>query len=111
MSIWNRLNEMDPVARALFLESDDVQKLVIEEHEMRRAYRESLSEAYGTVMICGHEYDAVQALEDVDPVAFNCGFADYTGQDEFCEWSGTYYHADELDDALDAWEAAQEGEG
>lgn len=45
------------------------------EHEER--YREVLNEVYGTVNICGLEYDAAEALEAIDPIAYRCDMADF----------------------------------
>lgn len=33
--------------------------------------KDMLNDVYGTVKICGYDYDAGRALEEVDPVAFN----------------------------------------
>lgn len=41
-------------------------------------YRDMLNECYGQVEICGYKYDAGCALNTVDPIAFRCGYADYT---------------------------------
>lgn len=41
------------------------------------AYDEWLDECYGDVDICGYKYSASRALEEVDPVAYRCGFSDY----------------------------------
>lgn len=43
-------------------------------------YMEFLDEAYGTVTICGMEYNAGTALEACDPVAFRCGLGDYESE-------------------------------
>lgn len=50
---------------------------VLTEREVLEMYRDSLNDCYGTVSICGYEYEAGRALEDIDPVAFRCGFSDY----------------------------------
>ena len=39
-------------------------------------YERELSELYGTVNICGMEYDAGRALRELDPTAFRVGIAD-----------------------------------
>lgn len=43
-------------------------------------YMEHLDDAYGSVQICGMTYDAGQALEAIDPVAFRCGLGDYESE-------------------------------
>ena len=51
--------------------------------DVTEAYRETLREVYGDrqgmISICGLQYDAADALESIDPVAFRCGVSD--------EWS------------------------
>jgi len=43
-----------------------------------KEYDEFLDEAYGTVKVCGYEYDTSQILKEVDPTAYRCGFADWS---------------------------------
>lgn len=38
---------------------------------------EMLDEIYGTVSICGYEYDASYAYQRLDPTGFRCGMLDY----------------------------------
>lgn len=40
-------------------------------------YEEALNEMYGEVSICGMTFNAGHALKELDPIAFNCGKADY----------------------------------
>lgn len=40
-------------------------------------YEDILTDIYGTVSICGMEYDSGRALYKLDPVAFRCGMSDY----------------------------------
>lgn len=46
----------------------------IEKNEQE--YEEQLNEIYGTVSICGIEYNAGHALKLIDETAFRCGLAD-----------------------------------
>ena len=39
-------------------------------------YMDYLDEVFGPVNICGLEYQASQALKEIDPIAFRVGFAD-----------------------------------
>jgi hypothetical protein len=39
-------------------------------------YEEMLNELYGTVSICGMEFDSGRVLRELDPTAFRCGMAD-----------------------------------
>jgi len=50
----------------------DAIEISIEDDE----YEEMLNELYGTVTVCGMEYDAGTVLKEVDPIAFRCGVAD-----------------------------------
>ncbi len=43
-------------------------------------YMEFLNDVYEPVNICGMEYDAGNALEAIDPVAFRCGLSDYESE-------------------------------
>jgi hypothetical protein len=48
------------------------------EREALEAYREMLNECYGNIEIAGLEYTTALALEQVDEIAFRCGFNDWT---------------------------------
>lgn len=48
------------------------------EREALKLYDDFLDEVYGTIKICGYDYDASLALKLVDETAYNCGFADFT---------------------------------
>jgi hypothetical protein len=58
----------------------EVEALVVSESEMESSYEDMLSEVYGVVSICGLDYDAADALKEVDPVAYRCGYADYVSE-------------------------------
>jgi hypothetical protein len=73
----------------------------ISSYELENQYKEMLSECYGEIDICGIKYDAAEALESVDPVAFRCGFADYISaelDDNLIEMDGEYYKIDLLEE-------------
>jgi predicted nucleic acid-binding Zn-ribbon protein len=40
-------------------------------------YDNFLDEVFGDVEICGYTYSSSKALEDVDSIAYRCGFTDY----------------------------------
>ena len=50
----------------------------ITEHEAHEMYDEMLDECNEDVKICGMTYTTSRALKDVDPIAYRCGFSDYT---------------------------------
>ena len=59
------------------------QGLVGEGREMdEQDYKEYLNEVYGDIDICGLSYPAGQVLQDVDPTAFDVGFADWSSEQE-----------------------------
>lgn len=39
-------------------------------------YEQMLTDIYGTISICGLEYEAGYALRELDPTAFSCRMAD-----------------------------------
>ena len=47
-----------------------------EKEKDENAYEEMLTDAYGTVDICGMTFNAGYALRQLDPTAFRCGLAD-----------------------------------
>ena len=50
----------------------------ISEREAYEMYDEMLDECNEDVKICGMSYCTSRALKDVDPIAYRCGFSDYT---------------------------------
>ena len=50
------------------------------EHEAHELYDEMLDECHEDVKICGMTYTTSRALKDVDPIAYRCGFNDFTSQ-------------------------------
>lgn len=48
----------------------------IDEHEAESQYRDELDELY-PVEIAGMQFCASRILEELDPIAFNCGLADW----------------------------------
>lgn len=47
------------------------------ESELEDSFEEGLGDCWGTVSVCGYEYDAGRALRELDPTAFRCGFLDW----------------------------------
>lgn len=54
------------------------------------AYDDMLNECYGMVNVAGLEYDTARILDEVDPIAYKCGWIDW------CDSEGI--DTDELDD-------------
>ena len=63
-----------------------------------RAYEEMLNDCYGTVTICGIEFEQGTALKELDPIAFRCGLSDEPVQYECSECSTVFDDEDEAED-------------
>jgi len=86
--------------------TDWVIEHLIQEHcepiDEEEAYEEQLSECYGTVAICGLEYDSGHALKNLDPVAFRCGVADMLADSEtYAEIDGRYYLVSDIESMIE----------
>lgn len=70
------------------------------EHEMEDMFDLYLDEINGTVKIGQLEYLSSHVLKRVDPVAYNCGVADFIdsklSDEEFVEIAGDYYRHDDV---------------
>lgn len=59
-------------------------------------YDEMLRECYGDkngdIEICGLHYDVARIFEDIDPIAYRCGFSDYTDN----LWSDMMYNLERM---------------
>jgi hypothetical protein len=51
---------------------------IISEHEAYERYDDMLDDCFGDVKILNMLYYTSRALKDVDPIAYRCGFSDYT---------------------------------
>jgi hypothetical protein len=85
----------------------------VSDGDLDQRYRDMLNECYPVVSICGYEYDPAEALAQIDPVAYRCGFADYVGDDDgsgTIEIDGTNYEARDLENMFEGYEASLEDE-
>jgi len=57
----------------------------ITEKQALEMYDDMLDDCYGEVNVCGYTYTASYALEELDPIAYRCGFNDYMAnlEDEY----------------------------
>lgn len=82
--------------------------------DMGQRHHDMLSAVYGTVNVCGLEYDAADLLKDCDPVAYRCSFADYVsneiGETVIEGPDGECYDKDDWDTMVEELEATEEGE-
>lgn len=91
--------------------------------ELRDIHDECLNECFGTVSICGYEYEPARALAAIDPVAYRESFNDWLGTSEdYVELCGEtkdeegrtriverYFSVSDVFDAINA-EPAEENE-
>ena len=47
------------------------------ENELEDSFEEGLGDCWGTVSVCGYEYDAGRALRELDPIVFRESFLDW----------------------------------
>ena len=82
----------------------------ISDRELEQLYQDMLDDVYGDIDICGYEYPASAVLQDVDPIAYRCGFADYTSllidDDTMIEIDGEYYWTQDIDS--DGWDSSDD---
>lgn len=95
-------------AKQLFIEWMEKNDRILSEDDLEKQYREMLDEF--PVKIGSLEWDGSYVLEELDPTAYRCGFADFTG-------SGDYWEADDYvsnsyltDDPSDLWDEFLEEE-
>ena len=76
----------------------------LSQYQMDSQAESDLDDTFGTVDICGLTYSAVQALKDVDPIAFREMLANDVDSMGYVSirYSGNDYYAEEsdLDDAI-----------
>jgi hypothetical protein len=63
-------------------------------------FENSLNDMYGSVTICGMDFDSGSALKELDPIAFRCALSDepITYQCGVCDKSFDECEFDEADD-------------
>lgn len=52
---------------------------------------------------------ASRVLKECDPIAYNCGKADWESAEDFYELDGEYYHRSEVDDIIEEMENEEGG--
>lgn len=57
-----------------------------------------LTERFGTINICGLEYDSGTALQELDPTAFDVAHADEPEEWKCCECDEAYDNENEAED-------------
>ena len=69
----NRIDKIDPAAFQSWLDDNNV--TLYDEEQLEEMYRELLDDE--PVRIGSLEYSASYVLEQIDPIAYRCGFTDY----------------------------------
>lgn len=49
----------------------------LENNDNEEEYDDMLDDVYGEIDVCGYKYYAGRLLQEIDPVAYNCGHSDY----------------------------------
>ena len=74
--------------------SDNLFK-VIDGTEMDEKYDEFLDEVHETVQIGSCAFSPSEVLRELDPIAYRCGFSDFTDMD-YIEFDGGYLEKDDF---------------
>ena len=78
---------------------------VVTERELEADHWNMLNEVYGTINICGLDYDAADVIRSTDPVAFRHSFSDYLdSRDDVIEIAGECYNTSEVEDLIEEME-------
>lgn len=54
-----------------------MKKIFWKEHELQELYHDGLQDIYGTVNICGAEFDAADVYREMDPIGYRGRFLDW----------------------------------
>tara|TARA_R100001530_G_scaffold65667_1_gene46986 strand:+ start:400 stop:669 length:270 start_codon:yes stop_codon:yes gene_type:complete len=81
----------------------------IEIEKDEKEFEEYLNSAYGTVEICGMEFDAGTALKELDPIAFNVGLSDEPIRYQCEECEEIFDEEDEAEECCQPDEEDKEG--
>lgn len=76
MTVWFRTEDVDSAR-----EDMDVTLHALSESDMENLTEEMLDGAYGTVKVCGMDWDAGTALKALDPIAFRQEMLNYADAD------------------------------
>lgn len=97
-----------------FTEAREVAQYIIDNAELTETYNDML-DCYGMVNVCGYEYYPSIALERLDPIAYRCGYSDYTDSlytdlesdiDRLEDGEDSYFYGYEVECSEDGSEAA-----
>ena len=78
----------------------DAEGNVYDESDLQERYDDMLDEE-GPVTIGGLEYSVSRVLQEVDPIAYRCGMADYRDALEWDEWTENHEWIEDEDEACE----------
>ena len=70
------------------------------EADLTQKYDNMLDEAYGMIEVGALSWDAHRVLEEMDPIAYNCGYTDYLDSlewDELLDINGDIKYMEKVD--------------
>ena len=74
-------SELDGVDEITTMMLEDADIELLYESEVSAMYDEMLDECYPEVVIDHSHFQPSEAMRELDPITYRCGFADYTGMD------------------------------
>lgn len=60
---------------------DELETIIDKLDDLETLYKEMLEESYGTIKIGYSEFTAGEILKEMDPIAYNVGYNDFTSQE------------------------------
>ena len=79
----------------------------IDNYDLRERFEDMLNDCYPPVSICGYEYEAGRTLKEIDPIAFDCGFADWISSEldeNLEEVEGEFFAKDDCESVRESLE-------
>jgi DNA repair exonuclease SbcCD ATPase subunit len=97
------INEIEALEEQISDKQEQINNFDKAEHLSDDRYAEMLDDVYGDVNICGFTYCSSYALEQIDPIAYRCGFSDYADSmenEDFEEYNELVQELEELENEL-----------
>ncbi|MDD5062326.1 MAG: hypothetical protein PHN44_08645 [Candidatus Marinimicrobia bacterium] len=94
--------EIEKIEKIAAILGIDISDFGYSEDYMLERYDEYLSEL-GEVQIGSLSYDPANALKEVDPTAYRCGFVDWldSERDIYVEFDGAYFDDERLEELIE----------
>lgn len=120
VEIQNLKNQIEVLEKEISEKEEEIQSFDVSEYVSEESYDEMLDECYGEIEICGMAYMASDALKSIDPIAYRCGFNDYSDTiepDSIAEYNDLVeekealeYELTDLEDELERLENIEDDE-